>query len=65
MNNGIRWEHSKTLQDYLKHIGLTEVIGPKPVIQQSFQSGYIQDGDGYYQLFKDLQSALDRFRVNK
>ena len=84
----------KTLQDYLKHTGVTDVIGPKPVIQQSFQSGYIRDGEGwmrmiearnltshtyneevaarissgikdeYYQLFKDLNITLDRFRVD-
>ena len=37
----------KTLQDLLKEKGYKGVIGPKPVISQSFQDGYIADGEGW------------------
>jgi nucleotidyltransferase substrate binding protein (TIGR01987 family) len=34
----------KTLQDLLKEKGYSDIPGPKPVIEQSFQDGYITDG---------------------
>jgi nucleotidyltransferase substrate binding protein (TIGR01987 family) len=34
----------KTLQDLLKEKGYDNIIGPKPVIEQSFQDGYIANG---------------------
>jgi hypothetical protein len=34
----------KTLQDLLKHKGYRDILGPRPVIEQSFQDGYINDG---------------------
>ncbi len=34
----------KTLQDLLIENGYEDVRGPRPVIQQSFQDGYIKDG---------------------
>ena len=34
----------KTLQDLLKEKGYNDIIGPKPVIEQSFQDGYIIKG---------------------
>mgnify|MGYP003635436474 CR=1 FL=1 len=37
----------KTLQDLLKEKGYSDVIGPKPVIAQSFTDGYITDGEGW------------------
>lgn len=40
----------KTLQDLLKDKGYTDVVGPKPVIEQSFQDGYIQDGKGWMRM---------------
>ena len=40
----------KTLQDLLKEKGYVDVIGPKPVIEQSFQDGYIQDGKGWMRM---------------
>ncbi len=42
----------KTLQDLLKHKGYIEVLEPKPVIQQSFQDGYITDGQGWLRMQK-------------
>ena len=42
----------KTLQDLLKHKGYTDIIGPKPVIQQSFQDGIISDGTGWLRMQK-------------
>jgi len=40
----------KTLQDLLKDKGYTDVVGPKPVIEQSFQDGYIVDGKGWMRM---------------
>lgn len=40
----------KTLQDLLKEKGYSEVLGPKPVIEQSFQDGYITDGKGWLKM---------------
>jgi nucleotidyltransferase substrate binding protein (TIGR01987 family) len=34
----------KTLQDLLKEKGYVNILGPKPVIEKSFQDGYISDG---------------------
>lgn len=34
----------KTLQDLLKEKGYNNILGPKPVIEQCFHDGYIQDG---------------------
>jgi nucleotidyltransferase substrate binding protein (TIGR01987 family) len=34
----------KTLQDLLKEKGYNDIVGPKPVIEQSFQDGYIIKG---------------------
>lgn len=40
----------KTLQDLLKDKGYTDIIGPKPVIEQSFQDGYISDGEAWMRM---------------
>ncbi|MGM0622013.1 MAG: nucleotidyltransferase substrate binding protein [Bacteroidota bacterium] len=40
----------KTLQDLLKEKGYTDIAGPRPVIEQSFQDGYITDGKGWMQM---------------
>ena len=40
----------KTLQDLLKEKGYTEILGPKPVIKQSFQDGYISDGKNWMRM---------------
>lgn len=42
----------KTLQDLLKEKGYTDVVGPKPVIEQSFRDAYIADGKGWIQIQK-------------
>lgn len=42
----------KTLQDLLSEKGYTGIVGPKPVIEQSFQDGYIKDGMGWMRMHK-------------
>ena len=42
----------KTLQDLLKDKGYSDIIGPNPVIKQSFQDGYITDGEGWMLMHK-------------
>lgn len=40
----------KTLQDLIKEKGYTNITGPKPVIEQSFQDGYIADGEAWMRM---------------
>lgn len=40
----------KTLQDLLTEKGYKDVVGPKPVIEQSFQDGYITNGEGWMRM---------------
>ncbi len=47
----------KTLQDLLKHKGYEEIIGPRPVIKQSFQDGIIGDGKGWIRMHKSRNLA--------
>ena len=47
----------KTLQDLLEAKGYLDVKGPTPVIQQSFQDGYIVDGDGWMKLKKSRENT--------
>jgi nucleotidyltransferase substrate binding protein (TIGR01987 family) len=42
----------KTLQDLLHDKGYNNIAGPKPVIEQSFQDGYITDGKGWMRMHK-------------
>ncbi|HKJ78817.1 MAG TPA: nucleotidyltransferase substrate binding protein [Prolixibacteraceae bacterium] len=42
----------KTLQDLLKEKGYSDIIGPRPVIEQSFQDGLIIDGKEWMQMHK-------------
>jgi nucleotidyltransferase substrate binding protein (TIGR01987 family) len=42
----------KTLQDLLVENGYRDIKGPKPVIQQSFQDGYIADGKGWMRMIE-------------
>ncbi len=37
----------KTLQDLLREKGYEGIAGPKPVIEQAFQDGYISNGKGW------------------
>jgi nucleotidyltransferase substrate binding protein (TIGR01987 family) len=43
----------KTLQDLLKERGYMNVVGPRPVIEQSFQDGYITKGKAWMEMQKD------------
>ena len=42
----------KTLQDLLKERGYSDIAGPRPVIEQSFQDGFISDGETWMQMVK-------------
>lgn len=51
----------KTLQDLLKEKGYTEILGPKPVIRQSFQDGYISQGEAWMQMQKSRNLTSDTY----
>lgn len=40
----------KTLQDLLKEKGYSNIIGPKPVIQQAFEDGLISNGNAWLKM---------------
>ena len=40
----------KTLQDLLMAKGYKDIIGPRPVIEQSFQDGYIKNGKDWLKM---------------
>lgn len=42
----------KTLQDFIKDKGYTNIVGPRPVIEQSFQDGYITNGKAWMSMHK-------------
>lgn len=43
----------KTLQDYLSEVsGYADVRGPRPVLEQAFQDGLIQDGLKWFEMIK-------------
>lgn len=47
----ITWELSwNTLQDLLKEKGYQGITGPKPVIEQSFKDGYIEDSEAWMRM---------------
>lgn len=47
----------KTLQDLLRNKGYNQIAGPKPVIEQSFQDGYITDGKGWMRMHQSRNLA--------
>ncbi|NTW33651.1 MAG: nucleotidyltransferase [Bacteroidetes bacterium] len=47
----------KTLQDLLEEKGYNDIKGPTPVIQQCFQDGYIEDGEGWMKLKKSREKT--------
>lgn len=42
----------KTLQDLLQQKGYADIVGPRPVIEQSFKDGYIEDGKEWMKMLK-------------
>ncbi|PTN09573.1 nucleotidyltransferase substrate binding protein [Mangrovibacterium marinum] len=47
----------KTLQDLLRDKGYHQIAGPKPVIEQSFQDGYISNGKGWMRMHQSRNLA--------
>lgn len=47
----------KTLKDLLIFKGFKGISGPKPVAQQAFQDGYIEDGEGWIRMLESRNLA--------
>lgn len=47
----------KTLQDLFRDKGYENITGPKPVIDQGFQDGYLEDGKGWIEMHKSRNLA--------
>ncbi|MDZ4713355.1 MAG: nucleotidyltransferase substrate binding protein [bacterium] len=45
----------KTLQDFLRSKGYTEIAGPNPVIEQAFADGYITNGENWRKMKKSRE----------
>ena len=52
----------KSLQDLLKDEGYENVLGPRSVIEQSFQVGYILDGEGWMEMLKSRNEASHTYQ---
>lgn len=50
----------QTLQDFLEHKGY-QVKGPKPVIRQAFEDGYITNWRGWHDLHEDRQKTVHTY----
>jgi len=51
----------KTLQDLLRDKGYNQIAGPKPVIEQSFQDGYISNGKGWMRMHQSRNLATHTY----
>lgn len=51
----------KTLQDLLRDKGYNHISGPKPVIEQCFQDGYISDGKGWMRMHQSRNLATHSY----
>jgi nucleotidyltransferase substrate binding protein (TIGR01987 family) len=45
----------KTLQDFLREKGYTDIAGPTPVLEQAFQNGYIKSAEGWREMKKSRE----------
>ena len=54
----------KTLQDLLKEKGYHNIVGPRPVIEQCFQDGYITDGMAWMHMHKSRNLTSHTYDEN-
>ncbi len=52
----------KTLQDLFRDKGYENITGPKPVIDQGFQDGYLEDGKGWIGMHKSRNLASHTYQ---
>jgi nucleotidyltransferase substrate binding protein (TIGR01987 family) len=51
----------KTLQDLLKEKGYNNILGPRPVIEQSFQDGYITKGKEWLTMHNSRNLTINTY----
>jgi nucleotidyltransferase substrate binding protein (TIGR01987 family) len=54
----------KTLQDYLQFIGIKDVVGPRPVLTESFKLGLISEGEKWFELLEDRNQTSHIYNKN-
>jgi len=54
----------KTLQDLLNEKGYNNIVGPRPVIEQCFQDGYITDGMAWMHMHKSRNLTSHTYDEN-
>ena len=47
----------KTLQDYIKALGIQDIVGPRPVIMEAFKLGLLANGERWLMLLEDRNST--------
>jgi len=52
----------KTLQDFLEEQGgYLDIKGPRPVLTQAFQDGYLTNGEKWMEMFKDRNRTVHTY----
>ena len=50
-----------TLKDYLQYQGYTELRGSRDTIRQAFQSGLIEDGEGWMNMYESRTKTVHTY----
>jgi nucleotidyltransferase substrate binding protein (TIGR01987 family) len=53
------------LQDYIQCIGIQDILGPRPVIMESFRLGLITQGEKWLELLEDRNSTSHVYNKNQ
>lgn len=51
----------KTLQDLLLFRGYTDIVGPRPVLEQALQDGYIENSAGWARMLKSRNETAHTY----
>lgn len=60
--NNLRWQ--QRFSHLLKQKGYDDVLGPRPVIEQAFQDGYINDGKAWMKMHKSRNLTSHIYNEN-
>ncbi|MGE4170241.1 MAG: nucleotidyltransferase substrate binding protein [Candidatus Margulisiibacteriota bacterium] len=55
----------KTLQDLLESKGYSDIRGPRPVIEQAFSDGYLEDGEGWMAMLKHRNDTVHTYNQSR
>jgi nucleotidyltransferase substrate binding protein (TIGR01987 family) len=55
----------KTLQDFLRHVGYSDIAGPNPVIEQAILDGYLSDAAGWKKMKESRELTSHTYDEDK